>query len=39
METEDTKSGKLHGPLLIDVVTPEEANTLVLEGLLHDHEL
>jgi hypothetical protein len=33
------KVGKLHEPLLIDVGTPEEANTLVLEGLLHNHEL
>jgi hypothetical protein len=33
------KAGKLHGPLLIDVGSPEEANTLVLEGLLHNHEL
>jgi hypothetical protein len=32
------KNGKLSGPLLIDVGTPEEANTLVLEGLLHNHE-
>ncbi len=36
---ETLRVGKLHGPLLIDVGTPEEANTLVLEGLLHDHEL
>jgi hypothetical protein len=33
------KAGRLHGPLLVDVGTPEEANTLVKEGLLHDHEL
>ncbi len=33
------KAGKLHGPLLIDVGTPKEANALVLEDLLHDHEL
>jgi hypothetical protein len=33
------KAGKLHGPLLIDVGTLEEANALVLEGLLHDHEI
>jgi hypothetical protein len=33
------KAGKQHGPLLIDVRTPKEANTLVLEGLLNDHEL
>jgi hypothetical protein len=26
-------------PLLMDVRTPEEANTLVQEGLLHDYEL
>jgi hypothetical protein len=26
--------GKLSGPLLIDMGTPEEANTLVLEGLI-----
>jgi hypothetical protein len=33
------KDGKLHGPLLINVGTPEEANTLVTEGLVHDHDL
>jgi hypothetical protein len=33
------KDGKLHGPLLIDIGTPEEANTLVTEGLVHDHDL
>jgi hypothetical protein len=33
------KAGRLHGPLLVDVGTPEEANTLVQEGLLHDYEL
>jgi hypothetical protein len=33
------KAGKRHGPLLLDVGTPEEANTLVLEGLFHDHKL
>ncbi len=32
------KDGKLNGPLLIDVGTPEEANVLVPEGLVHDHE-
>jgi hypothetical protein len=32
------KDGRLKGPLLIDVGTPEEANTLVREGLIHDHE-
>ncbi len=32
------KDGKLSGPLLIDVGTPEEANTLVSDGLIHDHE-
>jgi hypothetical protein len=33
------KAGKLHGPLLIDVGTPEEVTTLVLESLVHNHEL
>ncbi len=33
------KVGKLHGPLLIDIGTPDEANTLVLEGLLYNHNL
>ncbi len=33
------KVSKLHGLLLIDVGTPEEANTPFLEGLLHDHKL
>jgi hypothetical protein len=33
------KTGKPHGLLLIDVGTPEEANTLVQEGLIHDNEL
>jgi glutathione S-transferase len=33
------KKGRLHGQLLIDVGTPEEADTLVHEGLLHNHEL
>ncbi len=33
------KVGKLHGLLLIDVGTPEEANTHVLESLLYNHEL
>jgi hypothetical protein len=32
------RDGKLSELLLIDVGTPEEANTLVLEGLIHDHE-
>jgi hypothetical protein len=32
------KDGKLSGPLLIKVGTPEEANTLVSDGLFHDHE-
>jgi hypothetical protein len=32
------KDGKLYGPLLIDVGTPEEADTLVSEGLVHDHK-
>jgi hypothetical protein len=32
------KDGKLNRPLLIDVATPEEANTWVLGGLIHDHE-
>ncbi len=32
------KDGKVYGPLLINVGTPEEANTLVSEGLVHDHE-
>jgi hypothetical protein len=32
------KDGKLSGPLLIDVGTQEEVNTLVSEGLYHDHE-
>jgi hypothetical protein len=33
------KDGKLHGPLLINVGTPEEANTLVTEGLVHNPDL
>ncbi len=33
------KAGKLHGLLLIHVVTPEEVNTSVLQGLIHDYEL
>ncbi len=32
------KDGKLSRPLLIDVGTPEEANTLVSVGLFHYHE-
>ncbi len=32
------KNGRLSGPLLIIVGTPEEANTLVREGLIQDHE-
>jgi hypothetical protein len=32
------KDGKLNGPLLINVGTQEEANALVSEGLVHDHE-
>jgi hypothetical protein len=32
------KDGKLHGPLLINVGTPDEANTLVSEGLVHNYE-
>jgi hypothetical protein len=32
------KDGRLSGPLLINVGTPEEANTLVSDGLIHDHE-
>jgi hypothetical protein len=32
------KDGKLYGLLLINVETLEEANTLVYEGLVHDHE-
>jgi hypothetical protein len=30
--------GKLSGPLLADVGTPEEATTLVPDRLFHDHE-
>jgi hypothetical protein len=37
-EIKTLKDGNLSGPLLIDVGTPEEANTLVLDGLSHDHE-
>jgi hypothetical protein len=33
------KHGKTHGPLLLEVTTPEEANILMQEGLLHDGEL
>ncbi len=33
------KAGRLHGPLLVDIGTLEDTNTLVQEGLLHDHEL
>jgi hypothetical protein len=33
------KRGKSPGPLLLEVVTPMEANILVQEGLLHDGEL
>ena len=33
------KRGKTHGPLLLEVGTPMEANILVQEGLLHDGEL
>ncbi len=33
------KRGKTHGPLLLEVVTPMEANILVQEGLLHNEEL
>ncbi len=32
------KDGKLYGRLLIDVETPEDAHSLVSEGLVHDHE-
>jgi hypothetical protein len=32
------KDGRLSGPLLINVRAPEEANTLVSDGLIHDHE-
>jgi hypothetical protein len=33
------KRGKTHGPLLLEVGTPMEANILVQESLLHDGEL
>jgi ATP-dependent Clp protease adapter protein ClpS len=33
------KASKLHVQLLIDVETPEEVITHVLEGLLHNHKL
>jgi hypothetical protein len=33
------KAEKLHGPLMINMGTLEEANILIQEGLLHDHEL
>jgi hypothetical protein len=33
------KGGKLAGPLLMNVRTLEEANTLVTEGLVHNHDL
>ncbi len=33
------KRGKTHGPLLLEVWNPMEANILVQEGLLHDGEL
>jgi hypothetical protein len=33
------KRGKMHRPLLLEVVTPMEAYTLVQEGQLHDREL
>jgi hypothetical protein len=33
------KAGILHGPLLIDMAMPEEANSLVLNGLPHENEL
>ncbi len=33
------KDGKLKGPLLVEVETPEEAYTFVTEGLVHDHNL
>jgi hypothetical protein len=33
------KERKLHGPLLLEVGTPSEANIFVQEGLLHDGEL
>ncbi len=33
------KANKQHEPLLIDVGTSEEANTLDLEGLIHENEL
>ncbi len=33
------KASRLHGPLLVDVGTQEEANTLVQDGFLHNYEL
>jgi hypothetical protein len=33
------KRARTHGPLLLEVGTPGEANILVQEGLLHDGEL
>ncbi len=33
------KAGKLHEPLSTDVGTPEERDTLVLEGIFYDDEL
>jgi hypothetical protein len=33
------KDSKLFKPLLIDKGTPDEANTIVLDGLIHDLEL
>jgi hypothetical protein len=33
------KRGKTHGPLLLEVGTPSEANILVQQGLLHDGAL
>ncbi len=37
-KTKTLKSGKPYKPLLIDVGAPDEANIVVEEGLLHDHE-
>jgi hypothetical protein len=32
------KDGKLSGPLLINMRPPEEANTLISDRLIHNHE-
>jgi hypothetical protein len=37
-KTKTLKSGKPYGPLLTDVETPDEANIMVEEGLLHGKE-